>query len=302
MSDTIKDIVGRIPDHKPPQDFFGTTTLDIDDELGRRYIYDPYGMPGGMATVYKGWDHRLGIPVAIKIGAPTIDPKTIDQEAHRLASLDHPNVIKILDLVSINDNQLAIIMKYFDPEYYPSLEMQLRQHSLELSELPNYARGLAGALDYLHANGQLHNDVKPKNILIDSKLKRAVLIDLGIATPPDITRSEGAGSYLFVSPERLMLGEYVDPRSDFYSLAVTLFYAVANKMPYGTDLSEDTILDYIVNKKPDLTPLDSRFGGSSEKLKEFFTKALSKNKAARFQNGEEFANAFSQATRSLSAL
>jgi TolB-like protein/tRNA A-37 threonylcarbamoyl transferase component Bud32 len=194
---------------------------------------------GGMAEVYLATQDSLGRQVALKILSPAMaaDPVLRErflQEARIAAQLHHPNIIAIYD-VGTFDGTAYIAMEYEkDGTVAPAAGSALDSHTAL-----RIVHDIAGALDYAHAQGVVHRDVKPDNILRRAN-GSCLLSDFGIARAMDsqaaLTR-EGTsiGTPQYMSPEQLR-GEKLDGRSDLYSLGVVLYQLLTGDLPYkGTD-------------------------------------------------------------------
>jgi eukaryotic-like serine/threonine-protein kinase len=191
---------------------------------GRYRVLDRLGS-GGMATVFLCEDERLGRKVAVKrlhAESPRDTAQRFQREAKIGASLNHPNVVSIFDAVS-DDESVLIVMEYVDG---PNLaKLVQREGALEPEQALEILRGTAAALDHAHAEGVVHRDVKPANILIGSD-GEAKLADLGIATALEGTRITHSGAVLgtvsYMSPEQVDGGEPT-ALCDVYSLSVVAF-------------------------------------------------------------------------------
>jgi len=199
--------------------------------LGGRYrVLKRLGSGGMGASVLLAEDERLGRLVALK-RLPTSSPEDalarFRREARLGASLNHPNVVSIFDSAA-DDDALLIVMEYVEGE---SLKDQLRSGPLAPQRAVGVLAQIAAALDYAHAAGVIHRDVKPSNVLIGED-GTAKLADLGIATAVDATSitttNDIIGTLSYIAPERLENAED-DPSADVYSLAAVAFEAVSGE-------------------------------------------------------------------------
>jgi len=192
---------------------------------------------GGLGEVWVAEDQRLQKRVAVK-SLKRADATVIArfrQEALATASLDHPHIVRVLD--------------YFVEAEAPYIVMELLEGA-SLSELVNamgkldarraasLAAQVASGLDFAHSKGIIHRDVKPANVQVvahPSGGESAKLLDFGIAKLFDATTLTAAGSTLgtpaFMAPEQVVGGD-VDARTDVYALGVTLYFALAGRLPY----------------------------------------------------------------------
>ncbi|MFI6871546.1 serine/threonine-protein kinase [Nocardia sp. NPDC050406] len=195
---------------------------------------------GGMGAVYLAEHPRMRRRVALKVlsNTFTVDAKAraaFDREATLAAGLDHPNIVPVYDRSAVDEPALWLAMRYIDGGDAAGL---LSEHPQGLD--PVRAVGLltdaAHALDHAHAQGVLHRDVKPANLLIESDTRhgeRAVLTDFGIARTLDdtVTLSGVAATFAYAAPERFE-DTPADHRADIYSLGCTLFQLLTGQPPF----------------------------------------------------------------------
>jgi eukaryotic-like serine/threonine-protein kinase len=185
-----------------------------------------------MASVLLCEDERLGRQVAVKrlhADSPVDVELRFKREAKLGASLNHPNLVSVFDTAT-DDEGVLIVMEYVEGE---PLSRILRRGSLRPEEVSAMVRDLGDALDHAHAQGVIHRDVKPSNVLIrDDGLTK--LADLGIATVSDGTKITRSGTVLgtaaYMAPEQLD-GRRAGPAVDVYSLAAISFEALGGKRP-----------------------------------------------------------------------
>lgn len=194
---------------------------------------------GGMAVVYKAVQEPLGRIVAIKALKPSIAvdsqfAKRFEREAHFMASLQHENILHVIDFVK-DGRSMYIIMEYVEGiDLYDLLEMSptLPPEVAAIIDLQ-----VARALDYAHFRGIIHRDIKPANIMI-SKQGEVKLMDFGIArdeTLSDLTETgTGLGTPSYMSPEQI-LGDKLDFRSDLFSVGIVLYQMVTGQKPFVED-------------------------------------------------------------------
>jgi serine/threonine-protein kinase len=189
---------------------------------------------GGMATVLLAEDERLGRQVAIKrlhAESPEDTAQRFRREARLGASLNHPNLVSVYDIVT-DDEGVLIVMEYVDGE---TLRDAIDRGPLPPARAIQVLRGLASGLDHAHAEGIVHRDVKPANVLLGRRDGQVKLADLGIATAVEGTRITKSGTVMgtasYMAPEQLE-GHRAGPEADIYSLAVVAWEALSGRRAY----------------------------------------------------------------------
>jgi len=208
--------------------------------VGSRYQLRAAVGHGGMGTVWRANDVLLRRDVAVKevILPPGLAPSDRDamyertlREARAAAALQHPAVVQVYDVVT-EAGRPWIVMELLDARSLA--DMVIEDGPVAPRAVAKIGIALLGALEVAHANGVLHRDVKPANVLICSD-GRCVLTDFGVARmPTDVqltTPGMVLGSPHFISPERAM-GQEFGPPSDLFSLGVTLYTAVEGRPPF----------------------------------------------------------------------
>jgi serine/threonine-protein kinase len=189
---------------------------------------------GGMASVLLAEDERLGRQVAVKrlhAESPEETARRFRREARLGASLNHPNLVSVYDIVS-DDEGVLIVMEYVDGE---TLRDAMDRGPVPPARVLGVLRGVATGLDHAHAQGIVHRDVKPANVLLGGRGGEVKLADLGIATAVESTRITKSGAVMgtasYMAPEQLE-GHRAGPAADIYSLAVVAWEALSGKRAY----------------------------------------------------------------------
>ena len=246
-----------------------------------------------MATVFLAEDERLGRKVAIKrlhAESPDDMAARFTREAKLGASLNHPNLVAIFDTEK-DDEGVLIVMEYVDGE---SLAQSLRRGPLPTGEALRVIDGVASALDHAHANGVVHRDVKPANVLI-AKDGTPKLVDLGIATAAEAAQITRSGTILgtpaYIAPERLE-GGTGGPEADVYSLGVVAFEALSGRK--ARDGRSPLEIAHRVATEPPPS-LAEAAPGTPEKAARVLRKAMAREPGSRQKSAGELASALRDA-------
>ncbi|GLZ55069.1 serine/threonine protein kinase [Actinomycetospora sp. NBRC 106378] len=221
----------------PTEDLTGSS-------LGRYRVEGVIGR-GGMSTVYRATDTRLGRVVALKVIDPALAGdeefrERFRDEARNTSAVDHPHVVPLYDVDSVDD-RLYIAMRFVEG---PDLATLVGGRPLVPERALRLLDQVADALDAVHAHGLVHLDVKPANVLIGgatSGSDHAYLADFGLthrgATGHRTRGGDFLGSPTFAAPEHLR-GEPVDARTDVYSLGCVLYTCLTGHAPYRGSVTE----------------------------------------------------------------
>ena len=241
-----------------------------------------------MATVWRGFDRRLGREVAVKVLSETLAAderfrQRFEREARHIASLAHPNIVVVHD-AGVDGDQPFIVIELVKGK-------TLRQLLAESSPLtphvvPALAADVLAGLGHAHEAGILHRDIKPGNILItESGVSK--LADFGIAKATEETvdlTDSGAilGTVSYASPEQLS-GDPLGPASDLYSLGCVLYECVAGRPPFVADN-----IAALVSQQQFATPEPLREGSpESPELAGTIMRALEKDPKRRYNTTTE---------------
>jgi eukaryotic-like serine/threonine-protein kinase len=259
--------------------------------LGRigRYEVERLIGAGGMGVVMKAYDTELHRVVAIKVLLPHLATSSaarrrFAREAKAAAAVVHEHVIPIYNVES--DGPVPYLVMQFVPGH--SLQARVdEQGPLEVKEVLRIARQAASGLAAAHAQGVVHRDVKPANILLEDSMDRVLLSDFGLARTVDdatLTRSGTlAGTPHYMSPEQAS-GQSVDQRSDLFSLGSAIYFMCTGRPPYRSD-SPMAVLNRICHEPH--RPLDDVNPDVPIELAELVDRLLAKNPADRFATAED---------------
>ena len=264
---------------------------ELKQELGR----------GGMGVVYRAWDPRLGRDVAVKLIPPLRlggdDAERFRREARMVAQLDHPSIVPIHDYGQ-HDEALFFVMPLVEGT---TLRDLLEKHRLPLGETVEVAAQMAEALDYSHARGVIHRDVKPENVMVGRERGdlRVRMMDFGLARnlgESRLSHSEGllVGTPAYLSPEQVG-GARADYRSDLYAVGVVVYECLAGHPPFHGPLH--ATLEAIGNQPP--KSFEEHGVEVDEELSGIVSACLAKRPSDRPATGKELAAALRSYSRGL---
>lgn len=262
--------------------------------FGKYIIQEKLGA-GGMGQVYKAYHPEVAKLVAIKVILPqgkfdTESIKRFEREVKASEKLVHPNIIAVLDSGS-SKGSLFMVMELIEGK--DLFELINEKGKLAIKEAVAYIIQAARALEFAHANGVIHRDVKPANLIADSQglLK---LVDMGLAK----FRTEGSeqivsmltnntaimGSADFMSPEQTVSTKNVDTRTDIYSLGASFYFLLTAKVMYP---QKATFSKLISHRQAPISSLKFMRPDVSQKLDNIYTKMVAKKVEDRYQSMTE---------------
>jgi serine/threonine protein kinase len=267
--------------------------------LGGRYQIGELLGQGGMSSVYKATDPNLRRSVAIKLIHPHLsnNPEFVrrfEEEATGVARLRHPNIIQMYDF-NHEGGVYYMVMEYVAGE---TLQARLKRlnasgRHLPLREALKYTLDVCNAAGYAHQRGMIHRDIKPANVMLDVH-GNAILMDFGIARMVGGQQHTATGAVLgtalYMAPEQIQ-GLHPDARADIYSIGVMLFETLSGRPPFEADSAMTLMMMHLNDPVPDLGQLHPAIPDEIQKIA---NKALEKDRAQRFQSGEEMAAALQQ--------
>jgi eukaryotic-like serine/threonine-protein kinase len=250
---------------------------------------------GGMAAVYLGYDSRFEREVAVKVFQRDDEDllRRFIREARLMSSLHHPHLMPVYDTGQIlmgGFAQYYIVMPYMEGG---TLRQRIHRTPLALKTASVCLQELAGALDYIHAHGIIHRDIKSSNVLLDAE-GRCYLADFGIARTSGATVTTQTGGLLgtvdYMAPELFEFEDYkADARSDLYSLGVLLFEMVTGRVPFTSE-NRFAVISMHLSKQP---PSPRAFIPSlSSQVEHVMLRALEKRPERRYGSASELAEAF----------
>lgn len=248
---------------------------------------------GGMGSVYKAFDLQLERYVAIKIINPKLikNPAYLERfrnEAKNQAKLTHPNIVAVYGFIETRE-AIGFVMEFVDGKTVSQLISEYGR--LEVVYSLRIIQQVLIAIEYAHSLGYIHRDLKPSNIIIDNKGIVKVM-DFGISKSltenQNLTRAGfNIGTIHYMSPEQIK-GFTLTPRTDLYSIAVTLFEMISGNPPFNFN-SDYEIYDAHLKMLP--PKLGNTFTDIPAEVDELILSAMNKSNKTNFQNANEFRRA-----------
>jgi serine/threonine-protein kinase len=256
---------------------------EVIEQLGR----------GGMATVFKARHTVLERDAALKFLdlAFLEDPEFVKRfrhEARVIAGLEHPNIVPVFDF-SEHEGLPYLVMKFVEGE---TLKARLGRGRLTMAESSVMIQAIGSGLSYAHAQGVLHRDVKPSNVLL-GRDGSIYLADFGLAriaasAQSTLSREFMIGTPQYISPEQARSEPNLDARTDIYSFGILIYELLVGQVPFDADTPISIIHDHLQSPPPRPS---ARAPGISEDLDRAILRALAKDKKDRFGSVDEMVEA-----------
>jgi serine/threonine protein kinase len=262
---------------------------------------------GGMGEVYLAEDTSLGRKVALKLLLKefTDDPERVrrfELEARAASALNHPNILTIHEIGRAG-NVYYIATEFIEGE---TLRDQMAKARMPLADAIDVAAQVAGALEVAHAEGVVHRDIKPDNIMVRRRDRIVKVLHFGLtkltekaapatrgasvgsAAPSSLTNETEPGLVMgtvrYMSPEQTRGSALVDHRTDIWSLGVVIYEMVAGRAPFEGEDIHRRIISIQEDEPP---PLAAYAEGVPERIEEIVRKALAKEPAERYQTASD---------------
>ena len=275
--------------------------------INGRYEIREHIATGGMASVFKTWDHRVERIVAMKVlrSLDKNDLRAVERfrrEARAAAKLAHPNAVTIYDFVE-EMGQYFLVMEYINGPTLKQLIGQRRQlHARETLEI---AAQVCAVLQVAHAQGFIHRDIKPQNIMLVANSASAgggvlvKLTDFGIVRVAEEAGLTNSGIVLgtadYLSPEQAR-GEKLTASSDLYSLGVVMFEMLTGRPPFVGPTAVSIAMQHASQNPPSLRQYNASIPPAVEKI---VMRALEKEPEDRFHSAQEMQQALRTCMREL---
>jgi hypothetical protein len=290
------------------------TEHDIDPAPARRTSQDASatdeGMPriagyrltrvighGGMSTVYLAEQASLDREVAIKVMLPEaladeVSRRRFENEARTIARLEHPHIVGIFEIGRTADGLPYYAMPFLAHGHLGQREFAQDGYEQGHARVRAILHALLAALDYAHARGVVHRDVKAENVLFD-EAERPLLADFGIALrrfgPRVTTAGMAVGSTAYMAPEQAR-GEDVDARADLYSVGVLAWEMLTGHLPY---MAGDALSMAVMHAQDPIPRLPRPL----RHWQRFIDRALAKSPSHRFRSAQQMRDALDRVPR-----
>lgn len=249
---------------------------------------------GGFAVVYSVKDLRLNRYLAVKVIRPALVASErmiarFRQEAQMVAQLSHPNILT----VSFAGEADSVVYYAMPRVQGRTLRDMLRERSrFSVAECLRLFGEMTAALQHAHAQGIVHRDVKPANIMLEHSGGRALLLDFGIAKALSATggnlsiSGQIIGSLEYMSPEQAGGSKAIDARSDLYSLGIVMFEALTGRLPFAGVTVDDFVREHKASAPPSVK---EHRPDTPDSLADAITRCLQKDPAHRWQSAADAA-------------
>jgi serine/threonine-protein kinase len=269
-----------------------------------KYRLDALIGVGGMAAVYQG-AHRNGHRVAVKVLHPALSVveelrDRFLREGYAANAVPHPGAVRVLDDDIDEDGTVFLVMELLDGETVREL-WENAGRVLPVRQVAHLSHQLLDVLWAAHANGIVHRDIKPDNLLVlrDGTLK---VLDFGIACVRDsagrlAAQTEGAMGTPGYMPREQALGlsDEIDPRTDLWSVGATMFALLTGRAPHRADTTEEVMA---ITATQAVTPLVELAPDVPPCIAAVVDRALATDMAERFQDAAGMQEALAEAYRS----
>ena len=256
------------------------------------YCIERFLGSGSFGEVYLATDtvHERQVALKVPAGRRFTSPDAIEhflEEARMARKLDHPTIVRALDVLRDDDGRPLIVMQFIDGQ---SLRERLDGRTVSRDDAIQWLAQLAEAIDYAHRQGIVHRDLEPRNILIDDR-DHSYISDFGLAIDEqsqDTRAGESAGSLAYMSPEQIR-GEshWLDGRADIWALGVILYELLAGRRPF-TARDVDHLADQILYREA--KPLRQIDGEIPAELERICLKCLNKAVVDRYATAMDLAD------------
>ena len=242
------------------------------------------------ATVYRAYDPIFECDVAIKVimlnglshHAEQIHQE-VEAEANLIMSLEHPGIVRLYG-VRLEEDQLYFVMPYLSGG---TLAERIQKQPLSFTEVIQLMGQVAPALEFAHAQGLIHRNLKPSNVLFDEQGK-PYLSDFACPTLQSHLNFSHPISSAYISPELACYTDTIDQRSDIYALGVMLFEMLTGTLPYQADQPLDLAYKHLYNPIPTASTFQANLPANCDQI---IKRAMAKTASARYSTVSELNDA-----------
>ena len=234
--------------------------------MGGRYRLTRLIAAGGMGAVFEAEDEEAGLQVALKLLHPELTSerdvrRRFRRESSVLLALDHPSIVRLLDVGASDDELLFSVMELLDGEtLYERLEASGAMSARALLPIVD---GMAEGLAAAHEHGVIHGDLKPANVFLLRDAAEAAspvkLLDFGLSKVLGLERltrtGELIGTPAYMAPELLTGKGEPDARIDTYALGVILYQCLSGRVPFEGKVPGKLMMDIVMGDHPPLAEL-----------------------------------------------
>jgi serine/threonine-protein kinase len=269
-------------------------------QVGKHLVIRGVLGSGGTSVVYEALHTRLDAPVAVKVAHVSLHgdeeaEQRLEREARVCAGIEDPRVPRVYDMGELEDGRPYLVMQKVSGT---TLEELMAQGRIEARTALRIAREVLSALCAVHANGVVHRDVKPSNVIArfgERGFPRVHLMDFGVskettsrASSPSLTRPGAIlGTPLYMAPEQ-MAGDPVDARADLYAVGVLLYEMLAGRAPF-TGCSSAEIMAAVLRR--DHPALDEVWPEAPAALVALVARAMAERAQERFASARDMRDA-----------
>lgn len=276
-----KSKTAKVLGHELP---FRIGRYEMQKEIGR----------GGTGRLYLAHDSQLDRQVAVKVLHEHLDDTKTGRdrflrEAKSVATLEHPGIVTIFDVLSADDSPLCLVLELVKGE---SLSNRLkREQTIDAKTAARFTCEVAVSLQAAHDRGIIHRDVKPSNILIDAKTHVARLTDFGLARSDDVDNrltidGQLAGTPAYMSPEQVLQADDINHSTDIYSLGVVLYEMLTGTIPFR-GVVRMTLSQILHDEPTSVLQLNDKI---PKDLANICQKAMAKETSRRYATSAHFAD------------
>ncbi len=264
--------------------------LTVGQVIDGRYELEAVIGKGGMGVVFRAKHVITHGKVALKVLTDTVDAELQQRflaEARAASTIGHPAIVAVTDASRLPDGQLYLVMELLAGKALRNV----MQGGLPGDQIRRIGLELLDALGAAHQRGIVHRDLKPENIFVLGGTGALKILDFGIAKVLGATSATASGFVLgtieYMAPEQLIDAASVDGRADLWAIGIILYELIAGVRPFG-GTTREAKYNALATEEP--MPIDDVVPVSAD-VAEFFKYALARDRAQRFQNAAQMADA-----------